>query len=451
MCRAASRHVETGEIECNRRFAGERLQERGMITMAFCYNCGSPLGDADKFCASCGAAVIGQQPAGDDRAAAAPETGQPDAGGAQPVDAQPEAAREETAFSAEAPVVPEPPQDPVTPAAGEASVPPVTLAAGETPAQPVPPAGPADVPPTPQQPPQSFTYQQSVPQPPQDFSYQQVPQGSIPAGQTMVTPPIVPAGGASPLSRAWSDFKASPGKVKIILKLATFQFVPGVGGLVLSGYAYTWAKEQAFGKHDPMPQKIIRPGVLDSGLYAYGTSLILSVATFVAFLILGALLGAVRLGGLMFPIWLAYIIVAGPFFSAMYLRSAICGKVRAGLNFGRARELFSTPGKVGPALAAYWGPAAAGLGLGIVVASVLLIVFGLMMGGAFISLLTVVLMAAMGAILPLIVVLLFALFFIGTAVTMVTARAFGYWMQDFNPRDWPEYQENARYYQESVL
>ena len=57
---------------------------------------------------------------------------------------------------------------------------------------------------------------------------------------TEVHPVIADPYRPSPLARAWEDFKASPGKLWIILKLALFQFVPGVGSLVLNGYVYTW-------------------------------------------------------------------------------------------------------------------------------------------------------------------------------------------------------------------
>ena len=84
----------------------------------------------------------------------------------------------------------------------------------------------------------------------------------------------------TPLSRAWSDWKASQGKWKIVAKMALFQLVPGVGGLVTSGYAISWGREAALGRSNPMDPKLIRPGVLDSGLYAYGTALICGAALF---------------------------------------------------------------------------------------------------------------------------------------------------------------------------
>ena len=381
--------------------------------MAFCYNCGNPLGDSDKFCAACGAAVIASQP----EAASAAEMP------AEPTSAAEEAATEPVAESAAS--------------VGEAQ---------------------AEGPVTPEQPPQDFSYRQ--------YATPGNAQGSIPTGQTVQTPAIVPPQGPSPLSRAWSDFKASPSKFKIILKLAAFQFVPGVGGLVTSGYMYTWAKEQAFGKHEPMPQKIVRPGVLDSGLYAYGVNLIIMVATFALFFILGMLLGAINLDGLMPLLWLAFVIASGPFITIMLLRSAICGKVRAGLNVKRAWEMFAAQNKTGKAFTSYWGPMAAAFGLTIVAFIIFFILFGVVLGTSLAPLAfsgygmsygyasayaASTAFAAIMSFFPLIIILLFALFFIGTAASMVATRAFGYWMQDFNPRDWPEYQENAWYYQNSVL
>lgn len=447
-----------------------------MITMAFCYNCGSPLGDSDKFCASCGAAVISAQPAAE-VPAEQPAERQP----AEEMAAEPVAEAVVSAGEPAAAIGGTQPETPVEPAQSALEQP----AASEQPTQQVPPAQPtqnlggnggygdgagnggASFPGgayAPQQP-------GAPQQPPQDFSYQQyAQQGSIPTGQTMVTPAVVPPQSPSPLSRAWSDFKASPNKFKIILKLAAFQFVPGVGGLVTSGYTYTWAKEQAYGKHEPMPHKIVRPGVLDNGLYAYGVSLIISAAVAVAFFLLGALLGAINLDGLMFLLWLAFLVVSGPFLTVMYLRSAICGKVRSGLNVKRAWELFTTQGKTGKAFTSYWGPTAAAAGLCFVALIIFFILFSVVVGAMLTpvafsgygmsygmsdayyasSVVSSIISSLLGSF-PLLAILLFALFFITTTAQIVVARAFGYWMQDFQPRNWPEAQENARYYQNSVL
>lgn len=440
--------------------------------MAYCYNCGSPLGDSDKFCASCGAAVIAAQSGAEPVAevpAEQPAAQQPAEETATEPVTEPAASVGEPAAAPEE-ARPASPVEPAQLASDAASVTPQGGAA-EQPAQPTQhiggTAGGASFPGggfAPQQP-------GAPQQPPQDFTYRQhaapgSTQGSIPTGQTMQTPAIVPPQGPSPLARAWSDFKASPSKLKIILKLAAFQFVPGVGGLVTSGYVYTWAKEQAFGKHEPMPQKIVRPGVLDSGLYAYGVSLILSVAMFALFFVLGLLLGAINLDGLMPLIWLALAIFTGPFFTVMYLRSAICGKVRSGLNVKRAWEMFTAQNKTGKAFTSYWGPMAAALGLTIVAFIIFFILLGVVVGTSLAPLAfsgygmsygyasayaASTAFAAIMSFFPLIIILLFAIFFVGTAASMVIARAFGYWMQDFNPREWPEYQENAWYYQNSVL
>lgn len=448
--------------------------------MAFCYNCGNPLGDSDKFCAACGAAVIASQP---EAAPAAETPAEPTSAASDSAENPAEEAATEPAVEpvvsteeaqAENLVEPEQPEQDAAPVQSQ------DLAAAQpmqqvTPAQPTQHLGDAGTagnggasfpgggfapqqPGAPQQPPQDFSYRQ--------YAAPSNAQGSIPTGQTMQTPAIVPPQGPSPLSRAWSDFKASPSKFKIILKLAAFQFVPGVGGLVTSGYMYTWAKEQAFGKHEPMPQKIVRPGVLDSGLYAYGVNLIISVAAFAVFFILGLLLGAINLDGLMPLLWLAFVIASGPFITIMLLRSAICGKVRAGLNVNRAWEMFTAQDKTGKAFTSYWGPMAAAFGLTIVAFIIFFILFGVVVGTSLAPLAfsgygmsygyasayaASTAFAALMSFFPLIIILLFALFFIGTAASMVVARAFGYWMQDFNPRNWPEYQENAWYYQNSVL
>ena len=264
----------------------------------------------------------------------------------------------------------------------------------------------------------------------------------------------------SPLKRAWMDFKASPGKLWIILKLALFQFVPGVGSLVLSGYAYTWAREQALGRHLPLPAKIVRPGVLDNGLYIYGVSVIMTVVFFVLGLFAATVFSALRLFIIFTLLVILFVVCCGPFFAVMNMRTALCGRVRSGLNLKRAWSLFAAPGKTGQVFAAYWGPAALVVLLTfvcylllfmVVMGSSVSVAYG--MSGVYHSDYYIVaqLLAMMLSFIPITILVLFAVFFVSTAATLVTARALGYWAQDFHPEAWPEYQENVKYYMDRAV
>ena len=55
------------------------------------------------------------------------------------------------------------------------------------------------------------------------------------------------------------------------------------------------------------------------------------------------------------------------------------------------------------------------------------------------------LMSFLGSLLtivPIVAVFAFILFFISTTAQVVWTRALGYWLQDFRPEVWPEYQES---------
>ncbi len=288
--------------------------------------------------------------------------------------------------------------------------------------------------------------------------------GAVPGGAAPTPPsPFIPS--ASPLKLAWTDFKLSGGKLSIILKLALFQFVPGVGSLVQTGYAYTWGKEVALGRHLPMPTKIIRPGVLDTGLYAYGVSLIVSAVVAVALLVLSSVFSALHLGFVFALLLLAAFIVGIPFLQVVYMRTAITGRVRSGANLKRAWDLFASPGKMGSAFAAAWAPAAIS---GVVTGIVWTIGISLIAGSLFST------GAAMGAsganpiymshaataavvsgsVITMVLVLVaafFVTFFVATAASIVASRAFGYWIRDFHPDTWPEYLENSKYYMDRAV
>lgn len=283
------------------------------------------------------------------------------------------------------------------------------------------------------------------------------PNASAPQ-QAYYQAPAAPQKG--PLSKAWEDFKGSPSKFMITLKLALFQFLPGVGSLALNGYALTWGKEQALGKSNPMPTKIVRPGVFDSGLYVYGASLIIGFCVIVLSMILSAILGLAHLGWLASLLFFVFNIFFAPFVNIAYFRSALCGKVRAGLNLKAAWDLFSAKGKMGKFMGAYWA-------VNILVMLILFLVFmifisiamgvGVMSASSLSSLgymsssslyysyaPTMVLsslISIMFALLPLVLILGFACFFVATMGYIITIRAFGYCLEDTNPAEWPEYQE----------
>ena len=55
---------------------------------------------------------------------------------------------------------------------------------------------------------------------------------------------------------AWNDVKNSPGWFGKMCLLALVNFIPIFGSIVSYGYLYGWAREIAWGVHQPMPASI---------------------------------------------------------------------------------------------------------------------------------------------------------------------------------------------------
>lgn len=86
---------------------------------------------------------------------------------------------------------------------------------------------------------------------------------------------------------AWGDIKNSPGWFGKLCLLALVNFIPVFGQIVSLGYIYGWAREIAWGTHEPMPARIF--GNDDGKLYRRGWFVL--VLTFVASLVPGIVLG----------------------------------------------------------------------------------------------------------------------------------------------------------------
>lgn len=416
--------------------------------MAYCIACGKQISDTAKFCPYCG----GRQPETTPAPAPAPETAPAPAPAPESAPA-PAPISEPEQHPAPAPK-PEPVADPVpapapkpelAPAPEPAPAPAPEPASGPTPEpQPAAPAAPAA----------------SASQPEANPAPQSAP------GPQPAPAPIMVASQPTPLSRAWSDWKASQGKWKIVAKMALFQLVPGVGGLVTSGYAISWGREVALGRSNPMDPKLIRPGVLDSGLYAYGTALICGAALFLVNLLVGALFDTIRLSGLGLLITMVLSLLSLPLFAIMKMVSALCGRLRDGLNVSRAWKMLTSQGKTGKLLTAIIVPSLVVIGIGILLVIVWVFVFAASMVGSigsqswgYSSMYSYfgpfagisMFLGMLPALLLMWVPLLFALFFCGVAAELVSMRALGYWVQDFQPASWPEYQQNACYQASKTL
>ena len=67
---------------------------------------------------------------------------------------------------------------------------------------------------------------------------------------------------------AWGDIKNSPGWFGKLCLLSLIELIPVFGDIVANGYLYGWAREIAWGTHEPMPARIF--GNEDGKLYRRG-------------------------------------------------------------------------------------------------------------------------------------------------------------------------------------
>ena len=67
---------------------------------------------------------------------------------------------------------------------------------------------------------------------------------------------------------AWGDIKNSPGWFGKLCLLSLLSIIPVFGPIVVYGYLYGWAREIAWGTHEPMPERIF--GNEDGKLYRRG-------------------------------------------------------------------------------------------------------------------------------------------------------------------------------------
>lgn len=442
--------------------------------MAECKQCGGAVPDDASFCPSCGApqldgaavtptGAVGQGSKGGGAAEAA---GSPVVEAAS-TDGAAETAVEESATGTSDAVSPEPaaepvgaaaaaeptdvpaaaqPAVPVSPVAPEAApsagaVPAAAPAAPQTVPAPAPapaPGGPAPAPapapgPEPNTPPVDWSYGGQSPAAPDA--------GLMPQGQ--------PRDPRSPLKRAWADFKTSPGHWAMPAKLALLQLVPVAGVVAATGYIQQWGAEQAFGRREPLPTRIVRPGVLEAGFNAVLTSCVLGAVMFCINFVLDGLTGGEGAGEF---ISIALGLLVSPLFAIMTLRSAICWRVKPGLSVSRAWKMLTTQGKTGPLFAAVLIPSLIVTVIGVVVVIVLFSIIAMQMSASMAAYsmsyyyygdTSAVLAGALPFILINVAVFAFIVLFFANVAGLVSTRAVGYWMRDFAPETWQEYQEGA--------
>lgn len=447
--------------------------------MAECKQCGEAIPDDASFCSSCGApqldgaavtptGALAQELEGDgaaeDEASTQSGAEQPEAAGASVADAVPaatasdagvvEAASEQAGADGGAAASAAPAAEPVegapafkpqdAPVAAQSAVS-APQAASET----APSAGTEPAPAAPQVAPVSAPVSGSGAEPhtpPVDGS--SVSQ-SAPAPDAGLMPQGQPVDPRSPLKRAWADFKTSPGHWVMPAKLALLQLVPVAGIVAATGYIQQWGAEQAFGRREPLPRRIVRPGVLEAGFNAVLTSCVLGVIMLCINFVLDGLTGGEGAGEF---ISMVLSLLVSPLFAVMTLRSAICWRVKPGLSVSRAWKMLTTQGKTGPLFAAVLVPS---LLVAVIAVVVLMVFFSIItmqvsasmaaysMSYYYYGDVSEMLVGALPFLLLNIAVFAFIVLFFANIAGLVSTRAVGYWLRDFAPETWQEYQEGA--------
>ena len=264
---------------------------------------------------------------------------------------------------------------------------------------------------------------------------------------------------------AWNDVKNSPGWFGKMCLLALVNFIPIFGSIVSYGYLYGWAREIAWGVHQPMPASIFSN---DDGKFwrrgwflfvvAFVFSLIPTVIAYIGSSMQGSmfyaslygysenspLVGAgsaasAGIGTLIYIVgMLLALLVTIPMWAA-FMRSAIYDRLSPGFQLGK---IWSMMRKDTGGIMRIFGM---NLLLGFILALVFTVVFTIIMliifaagygasGGGDPNTAVIVGMGGVAAVL-LIAAMFFAVV-VSTVVEAIVARAVGYWTMQFDVPHW---------------
>lgn len=281
------------------------------------------------------------------------------------------------------------------------------------------------------------------------------------------------------------DITTSKGWFKKVVQLGLVNLVPVFGQMTVEGYAYEWAHKAAWGVSSPMPEKLY--GRSNSKMLRWGWFAI--VITFVFFLVpylLGAIGGAladsgsstsvfwqhtggIHLGntlqiafGAVFEIAAVVLFVFAILYSfAGVMRMTLYDSLGAGFQLGQiwkmvkrdAGGLFRIVGMEILFLCVICAAASIAVSLvfGTAVAALFVGSFGTMMGNSYSmgglggsmgnmgdmsSILGPMMAVGVIAAIPLLFVILWAISSAGAWLTLLVARAVGYWTAQFNVARW---------------
>ena len=260
---------------------------------------------------------------------------------------------------------------------------------------------------------------------------------------------------------AWNDLKNSPGWFGKMCLLALVNFIPIFGQIVTYGYLYGWAREIAWGAHQPLKSSIFAnddgkfwrrgwfllviavvfslvPGIIMSigasmqgNLYAsfYGTQLSPTVVN----------AGTVGIGSLLYLVGAVLALFISIFMWVAFMRSAIYDNLSSGFQLGQIWKMVRHD--TGGIMRIFGMNLLLGLIVGLIaglVATICAVAFIAVGAGVYTSSdPAVALVASVGIIgLLLLLVFTFALVVVSMVIEALVARAVGYWTMQFDVPRW---------------
>lgn len=264
---------------------------------------------------------------------------------------------------------------------------------------------------------------------------------------------------------AWNDVKNSPGWFGKMCLLALINFIPIFGQIVTYGYLYGWAREIAWGAHQPMPASIFSnddgkfwrrgwfllviafvfsliPSVIVSigtsmqgssfyaGLYGFSQNTPLAGAGSAASAGIGMLLYTVGM--------LLTLVVTIPMWVA-FMRSAIYDRLSPGFQLGKIWNMMRKD--TGGIMRIFGMNLLLGFILSIIITVVatigVLIIIAVGYGASGGGDPSTIALAGMGGIAALLlIVFIFFAVVAGMVIEAIVARAVGYWTMQFDVPRW---------------
>ena len=266
-------------------------------------------------------------------------------------------------------------------------------------------------------------------------------------------------------SSAWNDINHSPGWFGKMCLLGLISCIPIFGLIVVRGYLYGWAREMAWGVHEPLPARIF--GNEDGKLYRRGGylflfGLVLGLIVYAILFVVGMIPGmsavstvssyegvSVSVANYSVLYYLVYIVVAIIQMFALWIgsmRISIYDRLSAGFQFGKLWSMFKhEPSGI-------WRILGMQILVGFVIGFVVTIVFSILLGivlvgalgaatsalsaGNSVEMIVQLLLTAGPGFIVVFTLMVYVLVVVSVFLEALAARALGYWTMQFDVPRW---------------